>query len=122
MSSGKYAELCNYLSEKNPDCFHYIIAVKKDLSEARLDVINRVYEKHGDDRSEAREVLLKIIIKMLEDEEEDIMDYFSKQVKELTRPKVELTCKEHPKYQAIRKPRSGCETCWEMYRSKHATD
>lgn len=30
-----------------------------------------------------------------------------------------MTCKKHPKYKAIRKPRVDCEPCWEMYFEEH---
>jgi len=26
-----------------------------------------------------------------------------------------MSCKKHPKYKAIRKPRVDCEDCWKMY-------
>lgn len=26
-----------------------------------------------------------------------------------------MSCTDHPKYQAIRKPRSGCIECWRMF-------
>lgn len=26
-----------------------------------------------------------------------------------------LKCKKHPKYKGLRKPTSGCETCWAIY-------
>ena len=28
-------------------------------------------------------------------------------------------CSEHPDYQAKRRPRTGCESCWDYFRSKH---
>jgi Zn finger protein HypA/HybF involved in hydrogenase expression len=38
-------------------------------------------------------------------------------VVEATKPATK--CKKHPQYGAIRKPRSDCEACWEMYNVKH---
>jgi len=29
-----------------------------------------------------------------------------------------MTCEKHPKYKAIRKPRSHCRDCWNMYNAK----
>jgi hypothetical protein len=29
-------------------------------------------------------------------------------------------CKEHPKYQGLRTPRSDCAGCWDVYRAKHS--
>lgn len=29
------------------------------------------------------------------------------------------TCPEHPKYQGIRRPRSGCGGCWAAWRDNH---
>jgi len=26
-----------------------------------------------------------------------------------------MTCKKHPKYKGIRKPRANCEACWRIY-------
>lgn len=28
---------------------------------------------------------------------------------------VASTCRKHPKYKAMRKPRVACEECWRMY-------
>jgi len=33
-----------------------------------------------------------------------------------------LTCKKHPLYKAIRKPRVACQTCWDCYQMKHKND
>ena len=45
----------------------------------------------------------------------DLIDEIKKKRKKL--PK-KLTCEEHPKYKAMRTPRSGCEKCWTMYNGK----
>lgn len=31
---------------------------------------------------------------------------------------MKMTCKVHPKYKAMRTPRSGCERCWDIYNGK----
>ena len=28
-------------------------------------------------------------------------------------------CEKHKKYKALRTPRTGCETCWQVYREAH---
>jgi hypothetical protein len=132
MSDKKFSELCEYLNERNPGCFHYVIAVREDLDEAFLDVINRVYESPEKAREEAKEVLLKIVVRMIEDEKENPVEYLMNIISRLTDKdqscvcteegctcKTKLICEEHPKYQAMRKPRSGCEKCWEIYKEKH---
>lgn len=30
-----------------------------------------------------------------------------------------MKCKKHPKYGAIRRPRTACEVCWRMYIEGH---
>jgi hypothetical protein len=30
-----------------------------------------------------------------------------------------MRCEKHPKYKAIHKPRCNCETCWNIWYSKH---
>lgn len=30
-----------------------------------------------------------------------------------------MKCKKHPKYKALRKPRTDCETCHKMYEARH---
>jgi hypothetical protein len=136
MASNKYLEFCDYLTERNPECFHYIIAVTTNLDEAYLDVVNRVYESPEKARCEAKEILLKIVIKMLEDDGVDALEYLmSKVSKQVDSDKTcvcndescicdskKLTCKEHPKYKGIRKPRSGCDVCWKIYKENHPDD
>lgn len=31
---------------------------------------------------------------------------------------IEDSCPTHPRYQAKRKPRSGCKICWKIYNAK----
>jgi len=33
-----------------------------------------------------------------------------------------MKCTQHPKYQAIRKPRVACGICWDIFESKHKND
>lgn len=31
-----------------------------------------------------------------------------------------MSCKEHPKYTAVRRPQASCIRCWKMYLEQHA--
>lgn len=32
---------------------------------------------------------------------------------------IQLQCKKHPKYKAVRKPRIPCADCWRLWNFKH---
>lgn len=48
----------------------------------------------------------------------DIWDDYMWQRAEHMRRYTPLKCKDHPRYQAKRKPRVACEMCWRMWIEK----
>ena len=62
-------------------------------------------------------LLSKATVNMLDKKKtknkKDIFEFFKK-------PEA-LTCKQHSKYGAIRKPRKACKDCWDMYNEKRKT-
>ena len=65
--------------------------------------------------------LQESIVELLQDA---VLPLAKEEVKALVEnpPTIEkqlVMCTEHPKYQGLRKPRSECPSCWELYEEKH---